>query len=48
MPAMETLKKIAEKTTGWARPGEEGVPSLVCGGSDSTRAAAPQTTFPAG
>ena len=29
MPAMETLKKIAEKTTGWARPGEEDLAKLV-------------------
>jgi uncharacterized protein YjlB len=27
--AMETLKKIAEKTTGWARPGKEALAELV-------------------
>jgi hypothetical protein len=30
MPPMETLKKIAEKTTGRARPGEEALGKLVC------------------
>jgi uncharacterized protein YjlB len=29
MPVTETLKKIAEKTTGWARPGEEDLVKLV-------------------
>jgi uncharacterized protein YjlB len=29
MPVMETLKKVAEKSTGWARPGDEALGKLV-------------------
>ena len=29
MPAVETLKKITEKATGWARPGEDDLTKLV-------------------
>ena len=36
MPAMETLKKITEKVTGWARPAPDGLDTLV-------RARKPQT-----